>query len=132
MENHYHAVVWIDHREAHIFHFNAVDIDKLVLTSDSPTRKMHHKANAIGSGHEAENSAFLRAVADSVSDAGAILIAGPANEKLELIKFVHHHRPKMMDHIAGVETVDHPSDRALVAYARKYFKASDRMRPQTM
>jgi hypothetical protein len=32
--------------------------------------------------------------------------------------------------IAGVETVDHPSDGALVAYARRYFKAADLMQPQ--
>jgi hypothetical protein len=29
-----------------------------------------------------------------------------------------------------VETVDHPSDGQLVAFARKYFKAADRMLPQ--
>ncbi len=60
------------------------------------------------------------------------MIAGPANEKLELIKFIHHHYPNMMNRIAGAETVDHPSDGALVAYVRKYLKAADRMRPQTM
>jgi hypothetical protein len=32
--------------------------------------------------------------------------------------------------IAGVETVDHPSDGQLVAFARYYFKAEDRMLPQ--
>jgi hypothetical protein len=32
--------------------------------------------------------------------------------------------------VAGVETVDHPSDAALVAHARKYFKAADRMASQ--
>jgi hypothetical protein len=32
--------------------------------------------------------------------------------------------------IAGVETVDHPSDAQLVALARHYFKAEDRMLPQ--
>ncbi len=66
MEHHYHAVIWIDHREARVFHFNAVDIDKIVLAPENPTRKIHHKANVIGSGHEAENSAYLRAVAESV------------------------------------------------------------------
>jgi hypothetical protein len=35
-----------------------------------------------------------------------------------------------MKAIAGVETVDHPSDGSLVAYARKYFNAFDRMQPQ--
>jgi hypothetical protein len=128
---HYHCVIWIDHREARIFHFNAVDADKIVLDSDSPTRKIHHKANTIGSGHAAENSTFLQAVVEAASDAGAILIAGPASEKLELVKYIYRHVPGMMDRIAGVETVDHPSDGALVAYARKYLKASDRIRPQT-
>jgi hypothetical protein len=35
-----------------------------------------------------------------------------------------------MKNIVGVETVDHPSDAALVAYARKYFTSADRMQPQ--
>jgi hypothetical protein len=35
-----------------------------------------------------------------------------------------------MNVIVGVETVDHPSDAQLVAYARKYFIAADRMQPQ--
>jgi hypothetical protein len=35
-----------------------------------------------------------------------------------------------MNVIVGVETVDHPSDAQLVAYATKYFKATDRMHPQ--
>jgi hypothetical protein len=42
----------------------------------------------------------------------------------------HHHDPKLMNVIVGVETVDHPSDAQLVAYARKYLKATDRMQPQ--
>jgi hypothetical protein len=36
----------------------------------------------------------------------------------------------LMNLIVGVETVDHPSDAQLVAYARHYFKAEDRMLPQ--
>jgi hypothetical protein len=30
--------------------------------------------------------------------------------------------------IVGVETVDHPTDGQLVAHARRYFHAADRMR----
>ena len=48
MSAHYHAVVWIDHREARVFHFNASDADKLVVHPDHPTRHLHHKANCIG------------------------------------------------------------------------------------
>jgi stalled ribosome rescue protein Dom34 len=131
VSKHFHAVIWIDHHEARVFHVGPMDVDQLVLHPENPTRHIHHKANSIGSGHAAEDHAFLQAVAESIADAGAVLITGPANAKTELVKHIHRHEPKLMNAIVGVETVDHPSDGALVAYARKYFQAADRMRPQT-
>jgi hypothetical protein len=74
-----------------VFHVSPTDVEKHILHPDHPTRHIHHKANSIGSGHAAEDHAFLEAVARSVADAGAILITGPANEKTELVK--HIHRP---------------------------------------
>ncbi len=79
--HHNHAVVWIDHREARVFHFNAVDVERLVLRPDDPTKHIHHKANSIGSGHAAEDQHYLHAVVEAVADAGAILITGPANAR---------------------------------------------------
>ncbi len=128
--HHFHAVVWIDHREARVFHFAPTDVERLVLHPDHPTQHIHHKANSIGSGHAAEDRAYLLAVAESIADAGAVLIAGPSNEKTELVRHIREHNPKLMNAIIGVETVDHPSDAQLVAYARKHFQAADRMLPQ--
>ena len=128
-EQHYHAVIWIDHREARVFHFSPTDVEKLVLHPDNPTRHIHHKANSIGSGHASTSSDYLREVADSVAEAGAVLITGPANAKTELVEYIHLHAPKLTKAIAGVETVDHPSDAQLVAYARKYLTAAERMVP---
>jgi len=54
MSSHYHAIVWIDHHEARVFHFNASEVDRLVLHPQHPTRHIHYKANSIGSGHAAE------------------------------------------------------------------------------
>jgi stalled ribosome rescue protein Dom34 len=130
VDKHYHAVVWIDHHEARVFHFNPTEVDELVLHPHNPTRHIHHKANAVGSGQAAEDQAFFQAVAETLADAGAVLITGPANAKTELVKHIHRHDPKLMNAIAAVETVDHPSDAALVAYARKYFRAADRMNQQ--
>ena len=127
---HYHAVIWIDHREARVFHFNSTDVERLVLHPDHPTRHIHHKANSIGSGHAAEDLDYFHAVAASVADAGEVLITGPANAKTEMVKHIHQHDPKLMKVIVGVETVDHPSDAQLVAYARHYFKTEDLMLPQ--
>jgi stalled ribosome rescue protein Dom34 len=128
--HHYHAVIWIDHREARVFHFTATDVERLVLHPDHPIRHIHHKAGSIGSGHAAEDHAFLQAVTESIADAGAILIAGPANEKTELAKHIRENNPQLMSAIVALETVDHPSDAQLVAYARKHLKATDRMLPQ--
>jgi stalled ribosome rescue protein Dom34 len=128
--HHFHAVVWIDHHEARVFHFSASDIERLVLHPDHPTRHIHHKANSVGSGRASEDHDFFRSVAQSIADAGAVLITGPADAKIQLNKFISQHDPKLMKIIVGVETVDHPSDGQLVAYARHYFKAEDRMLPQ--
>jgi hypothetical protein len=130
MSSHYHAVVWIDHHEARVFHFNVSEMDRIVLHPDNPTRHIHHKANSIGSGHAAEDHAFLQHVADAIADAGAVLITGPANAKTEFVKHIESHVPGLKGKIAGVETVDHPSDKELVAHARKYFKADHQEPPR--
>jgi hypothetical protein len=92
--------------------------------------QLRRHANSIGSGHASEDHAFLQAVAQSIADAGAVLVTGPANVKTELVKHISKHDPRLMNIIVGVETVDHPSDGELVAHARRYFKAEDRMLPQ--
>lgn len=128
--SHFHAVIWIDHREARVFHFSPTEVEKLVLHPDNPTKHIHHKANSIGSGHAAADKDFLHAVINAVSDAGAILITGPGSAKSELVKHIHEHDPQVMKLIAGVETVDHPSDGQLLAYARLYLGTADKMTPQ--
>jgi hypothetical protein len=130
--HHYHAVIWIDHREARVSHFNAEDVERLVLHPDHPTRHIHHKANSIGSGHASADHDYLHAVAESVADAGAVLITGPANARTELVEHIRVHDPQLTKLIVGVETVDHPSDSQLVAHAKKYFMAADRMRPKEL
>ena len=100
-------------------------LKNFTLHRDDPTRHIHHKANSIGSGHASTSPDYLHEVAD----AGAVLITGPANAKTELVEYIRLHDPKLTKVIAGVETVDHPSDAQLVAYARKYLIATDRMQP---
>jgi stalled ribosome rescue protein Dom34 len=132
MVNRYHAVVWIDHREARVFHFDHTGFERLLIHPDNPTHHIHHKANSIGSGHAAEDQDFLHRVVVGIADAQAILITGPANAKTELVKYIHRHEPSLMEHIAGVETVDHPSDNALLAQARAYFKEDHQRLPRSI
>ena len=57
---HYHAVIWIDHREARVFHFNSIDVERLVPHPGNPTKHIHHKANSIGSGHASPITTIFR------------------------------------------------------------------------
>lgn len=127
---HFHAVIWIDHHEAKIFRFNATDAEHQTLYPNNPSLHVHHKANTIGSGHEILDPSFLHEIAAAVGSAGEILIVGPGNAKTELVKHIMQHDEILKEKILGIETADHPSDRQIVAYARKFFKSADSMRPQ--
>ena len=128
MQYHFHAIVWIDHHQAKIFRFNARDIDCDVIRPRDPTVHLHHKANTVGSGHAPVDKDFLRRVTASVSEAGAIMIVGPAGAKTELAAYIGAHAPRLSARISTVEAADHPTDGELVALARKHFRASDRMK----
>jgi hypothetical protein len=127
MQSHYHAVVWIDHRRARVFHFSASEAEKLVVSPERPVRDLHRHSDS-DHDHAPEDQTFLEDVAKSVADAGAILIVGPAGEKNELVKHIKRVHPEMTIKIEGVESADHPSDGELVNFARKYMKSADLMR----
>ena len=122
MPTHFHAIVWIDHSQAKIFHIGLSGGDEIILHPHLPTRQLHHKANSIGSGHAGLDKEFFAQVLNAISDAGEILIIGPASAKTELAKFLRDKHPAVASRIVAVEAADHPSDPEIVAYARQYFK----------
>jgi stalled ribosome rescue protein Dom34 len=93
-----HAVVWIDHTEARIFHVH-------------PDDARH----------------FFDEVGRSLDGIDSVLIVGPASAKHEFFKFAQEKHTLLVSKIVGVETSDHPTGGEIVAHARRYFKASDRM-----
>ena len=126
MSHHVHAVVWIDHKQARIFHFNVEEADKTMIRPDHAVRDVHHGEKR--TGHRIpEDHGFFEAIAD----AGTILIVGPAGEKDELAKYLAERHPAMRANVEGVASADHPTDGELLEFARRYVKAADRMRLQT-
>jgi stalled ribosome rescue protein Dom34 len=126
----YHAVVWIDHQQAKVFFFNAEASEMEVIHSTHPHQHLHHKANSGDSGHALVDNTFLKQVTQAITKAGALLITGPANAKVELVAYVKQHNPMLAERISAVETLDHPTDGQLVAHGRSFFKADDRMHSQ--
>ena len=128
MQGHYHAVVWIDGREARIFHFNADDAEKRVIHPHHSDKERRREKQ---SGHDSGDDAhYLEEVTLALADAGAILVTGPGVEKAALLKHIEHKHPRLKGAIEAVESADHPTDGELVAHARKTLAAADRMRPR--
>jgi len=115
-----HAVVWIDHQEAHVIQFNRDAHENATITTKSKHGNLPQKLSS---------PAYLHEVVKAVVGSQEILIVGPGVAKLELIKHINHHDAKISNNVVGVETVDHPSDAQLLAYAKKYFLRADNLRP---
>jgi stalled ribosome rescue protein Dom34 len=122
-------IVWMDHREAKIFALDG-DVHYSRVENPSHDERIHHRAGALGPGHRQENVHYLKAVADALTPANEIVITGPAKAKTDLVDWIAKHAPQTAGKILGVETLDHPTHGEIVAFARQYFRAKNRMLPQ--
>ena len=122
-----HAVLWIDQHEAKIFRAEGDAFTSAGVESAHRHVHRHSKTTAEHS-HPADAQRYYHDVAKALEGAAQILVVGPATAKLEFIKHVHKHDHELEPKIIGVETVDHPTDGQLIAYARKYFEPEAHMR----
>lgn len=121
-----HVVAWIDHAQAHLIRFNADSSSTEVIRSHTPRPHLHAKPGG-GNGRAPQDLAYLDEVALGLKPSAEILIVGPGQEKLELMKHLLHRHQEVAARVMSVETVDHPSDGQLLKYARKYFVRADMM-----
>lgn len=130
-----HASIWIDHKEARIFHVQPETvghvqpeaIDETTILSPQHLIHRHPKGRGEAKEHPDDAKRFFHEVARSLDGTDAILIVGPSSAKLEFLRYLQDQDKKLQARVVGIETVDHPTDRETVAYARKYFIRSDRM-----
>ncbi len=123
----YHAAVWLDHKEAHVFHLTSDTFDEKTIVALEPNKRLHHRGHLDSGKKSEDNKSYYHEIATALADAKEVLVIGPSTAKLEFIRHVHKHDHELEPRIIGIETVDHPSDRQIVAYARKYFMAADKM-----
>lgn len=129
--SHFHAVAWIDHAQARVFHFSETDAQPHVVHPHGTDPHLHHKAGSRDGKRSSADQDYLHAVVEALKPAQSWLIIGPGEAKHEFVKHVEHHDPALRGRIAAVETVDHPSDGQILALARSRAKALDRMAPQS-
>lgn len=118
-----HAVVWMDHAEAHILHYTSEDVQNKL--AGHPQQRLHHKRGAPDPARATEDQAYFKEIAGSLADAKEIMVAGPAGAKQAFVKHLNDHAHELRAKVVGIETVDHPSNVQLLDYARKHFRAID-------
>ena len=118
-----HAVVWLDQAEAHVIHFTRDAAETEVIKTTS----QHRKGGVVGNNRAEEDTAFMDEIVVAITEAKEILIVGPGMEKLAFMRHLNSKHAGTADKVVSVETVDHPNDGQLLAYARKYFVKEDMM-----
>jgi stalled ribosome rescue protein Dom34 len=116
----FHAVVWTDHQSAQVLQFDAEHVQAEKIKAHS-----HHTAqhgSAVRTQHE-----FFGHLCDALADIPEVLVVGPKTGITDFEHYVTKHRAETAKRIVAYDVVDHPSDKQLVALARKYFLKFDRM-----
>jgi hypothetical protein len=116
----FHAVAFVDHQSAQVLQFSSEQVVE---------RKVHehrHFTRQHGSGVRSEHE-FFSDVCDALDGIEEVLVVGGHTGLADFRHYVEKHRPLTAKHIVGYEVVDHPTEKELVALARKHFIKYDQM-----
>lgn len=116
------TTVWIDHREARVFHVSPETFDEVTVAVPQHVHRRHPKGESGAKEHPDDAKRFFDEVARSLGGSRHVLVVGPSTAKLEFIRYLHEHERALESNVVGIETVDHPTDPQLAAYTRTYFK----------
>ncbi len=116
----FHAVVRADHQSAEIVQFDADQVLAQKLKAHTHNTPQHH--SGVRTEHE-----FFGAVCDALAGISEVLVTGTHTGTGDFKHYVDKHRPRVAPHIVGYEVVDHPSEKQLVALARKFFANFNQM-----
>jgi stalled ribosome rescue protein Dom34 len=89
-----------------------------------PERR-HPRGESATTAHPDDDRRFFADVSAALSGYAHILVIGPSTAKLEFVRYARERDHTLGERIDGVETVDHPSDKQIVEFGKKYFKLTD-------
>jgi stalled ribosome rescue protein Dom34 len=123
-----HAIVWLDHREATVIDYSVDGRHVVNIANEHAPKRIHRKSGIPGSGREGDEKAFFDDVATAIRGAEEVVVTGPGLTKSEFRRHVESKHPLVAKQIVGFETLDHPTEGQLLAFARTYFKRVDALR----
>ncbi len=114
----FHAVVWMDHQEAHVVMFDREHVEAQRIHSRS-----HHKHQ----GKADDTAAFYAELAKALAGVREVLLTGPGLARNEFRDWCTSHQKSIAAAVVDSIVSDHPSDAQLVAMAKLFFKKFDAM-----
>jgi stalled ribosome rescue protein Dom34 len=118
------TAVWIDHHEARIFRAQGGKFDEATMRAPQRVDRYPEDRTAEHSRPDDAHS-FHNDVARALEGDEPILIVGPSTAKLHFLRYIDKHEHALESKITGIETVEHPTDGQIAAYARRYFGIPD-------
>lgn len=113
------SVVWIDREHARFFHFSD---DRMERKNIKLRHAEHHTHARDGLDRDREEPQLFLEAAGELTGSDKILILCPGVAKHHFQTYLAEHQPFVAKKIAGVETVDHPSDGQIAAMAKRFFE----------
>lgn len=113
------SVIWIDRETARIFHLSN---DQMERTRVKATHMDHHTHARDQLDHKREENSLFKDAAANLADSDRILVIGPSVTKHHFQNYLMEQRPQLAKRVAGIETVDHPTDAQIAALAKRFFE----------
>ena len=113
------SVIWIDRENARIFHLSDEKMERKQLKLRHPDHHTHHRDHL---DQDREEPGLFKEIATELQDSERLLIIGPGVAKHHFQNYLNEHQPFLAKRVAGVETVDHPTDGQIAALAKKFFE----------
>jgi stalled ribosome rescue protein Dom34 len=111
------AVIWIDHRQAKIFHVGLHDDAKIVIHAHQSVQRTHHAALHENGTAEPVDTEFFQRIAGALEHGGRTLISGPGRARLELEAYLAQHRPDLAPQLLAVDASASPDEAGLLLVA---------------
>ncbi len=114
-------VVWMDSANAKIFHIAGENVEMSKAFRHDPDHHTHNKRDA----KQKDSPKFFNDVADHLrATKDSVLLVGPGVSKNHFVAYLdEHHSGDVARRIVGTESMDHPTDPQIIAFARKFFPA---------
>jgi hypothetical protein len=113
-----HAVIWTDHHNAQVLHFDADTAEPHKL------RAHQHPTGQHGSSVRAEHE-FFGQLCDALDSTPEALVTGSHTALADFRHYADKHRPQSAARVAGYEVVDHLTEKQLLALGRRFFTLRD-------